>query len=256
MKTVYDQTGKSVYFTEQWTSGNGNFSDDFCFHIREVMFGSMQNRGKIALVWNVASNENWEPHTPGGGCEQCMGAVTINSGSKAITRNVSYYTAAQFSKITRKGSVLLHSTANANDLHHLAFSNPDGSVSLVIFNQGERKTIEIQWKGKYCPYTLEKNTVASLIWHPETVTENNPDKIPDTETLSIFPNPTSGLLTVSCYSKENRMYGLYSLTGAPMRSGNLNQMQNEINLADMQSGIYFLKIQSDNNTHCAKVIKI
>jgi glucosylceramidase len=171
MKTVYDQTNKSVYFTEQWTSSSGNFSGDFPWHIKNVMFGSMQNRGKTALAWNVASNENWEPHTTGG-CNNCKGAITINSNSKAITKNVTYYTVAQFSKVTRKGSVLLATTAaNAGDLYHAAFSNPDGSFSLVVFNnEGNNKTFDIQWNGKSCPYTLEGNTLASLIWEPLEIT--------------------------------------------------------------------------------------
>lgn len=171
LTTVYNSTKKSVYFTEQWTGGNGSFSDDFSFHMRQIMLGTVNNMGKVALAWNVASDQNWDPHTDDGGCDLCMGAVTIHNSTKAITKNVTYYTTAQMSKVTKDGSVRIGSSGtNASGLVFAAFQNPDNFTSLVVFNtDGSSKTFDIVWQGQSHAYTLSGNTVASLMWAPMTI---------------------------------------------------------------------------------------
>ncbi|MDR2475816.1 MAG: RICIN domain-containing protein [Bacteroidales bacterium] len=182
MTTVHNATGKDVYFTEQYTAANGNFGSDFEWHIKNVMLGSVNNWGKTALAWNFASNENWQPHNENT-CEDCKGAVTVNSSTKNITRNVSYYTIAHFSKIAKDGALRIASSSTDNSLMHAAFTNPDGSASLVVFNEASSaKTFDIQYQGNSCTYTLEGKTVASLIWGQQ------PIEIPVT---SVEVSPTS-----------------------------------------------------------------
>lgn len=173
MQRVYDQTGKSVYFTEQWSDGrNWGFNgSDFTWDMQNVMLGATQNMSKTALMWNVASDQNMDPHTDDGGCDVCKGAITINTGSKEITRNQTYYEVAQMSKVTRFGSLRIQSTSTDGSLNNVAFTNPDGTTSLVVFNQGgDSKTFDIVWNGKSCSYTLAGNTVVSLIWAPILIT--------------------------------------------------------------------------------------
>ncbi|NOS94358.1 MAG: glucosylceramidase, partial [Cyclobacteriaceae bacterium] len=79
---------KNVYFTEQWTSGNGNFGGDLRWHVKNLIVGAPRNWSKNVLEWNLAADENLQPHTDGG-CTLCLGALTITSAGTA-TRNVSY----------------------------------------------------------------------------------------------------------------------------------------------------------------------
>lgn len=166
MSTVYNATGKSVYFTEQWTGGNGKFDEDFSFHMREVMLGTVNNMGKVALAWNVASDQNWDPHTDDGGCNLCMGAITIHNETKAITKNATYYTTAHLSKVTKEGSVRIGSSGLHTDgLYFASFQNPDATTSLVVFNTNRgSKTFDVVWQGKSIPYTLQGNTAVSFLW--------------------------------------------------------------------------------------------
>ncbi len=170
LQTVYNQTKKSVYFTEQWSDGssNGFNGGDFTWDMVNVMLGSVQNMSKVAIMWNVASNQNWDPHTDDGGCDRCKGAVTINSNTFVVTRNQTYYEAAHMSKAARDGAVRIASTSTDGGLNQVAFKNPeDESTSLVVFNtNGGSKTFDIVWNGKVCTYTLPGNTVATLVWAP------------------------------------------------------------------------------------------
>src|SRR5690606_6131901 len=63
---------KNVYFTEQWTSSQGNFGGDLKWHLKNVIIGSMRNWSKVALEWNLANDPAFGPHTPGG-CTECLG---------------------------------------------------------------------------------------------------------------------------------------------------------------------------------------
>jgi glucosylceramidase len=165
LSKTYEATGKSVYFTEQYTASDGDFGGDFSWHLQNVMIGTVNNWGKVAFEWNAGSNEKWEPHTDNGGCGVCKGAFTINSNSKAVTKNVAYYTVAHMSKVTRTNAVRIGSSSSNGNLHHSAFSNPDGTTSVVVFNSGSSAiTFDIQHNGNHVSYTLDGNTAASIIW--------------------------------------------------------------------------------------------
>lgn len=97
---------KNLYFTEQWTSSEGQFEGDMLWHTKNVIIGTMRYWSKIALEWNLANDPKYEPHTPGG-CTQCKGALTIN-GSE-VTRNVAYYIIAHASRFVPAGSVRIQS---------------------------------------------------------------------------------------------------------------------------------------------------
>jgi len=165
MTAVYNATGKSVYFTEQWTSGNADFESDFGFHVEYVQIGSVKNYAKTAYEWNVASDQQWRPHTDKGGCNLCRGALTIDNSSLAITYHLPFYTVAQMSKVAKAGAQRIRSISTDSDLLEVAFSNPDGSTSLVVYNRREnRKSFDVVFNGKSCSYSLDGYAVTSLIW--------------------------------------------------------------------------------------------
>lgn len=176
LSTVYNATKKSVYFTEQWTDGNGDFGSDFAYHLQQIMLGTVNNMGKIALEWNVASDQNWDPHTNDGGCDRCMGAITIHNQTKTIAKNVTYYTVAHMSKVTRYGSVRIASTgSNANDMSFAAFQNPDNTYSIVLYNSSSStKSFDIVFQNKSFSYTLSGKTAISYLWKDDVVNPPEP----------------------------------------------------------------------------------
>ncbi|HCH64007.1 MAG: glucosylceramidase, partial [Deltaproteobacteria bacterium] len=78
LSTLHDaHPTKHVYFTEQWYSADGDFTDDFLWHVRHVLMGSVRNWSRGVIEWNLSSNPSLTPHTFGG-CNRCLGAVTID----------------------------------------------------------------------------------------------------------------------------------------------------------------------------------
>ncbi len=152
---------KNLYFTEQWTGANGSFDGDLKWHMKNVIIGSMRNWSKVALEWNLASDPNYQPHTPGG-CSECKGAVTI-SGSVA-SKNVSYYIVAHASKFVTPGSVRIESSTGST-VSNVVFIRPDGKkVMLVVNENGAAVNVNLKYKGKWAVVSIPGNAVATYIW--------------------------------------------------------------------------------------------
>ncbi|MFD2942842.1 glycoside hydrolase family 30 protein [Flavobacterium notoginsengisoli] len=153
---------KNVYFTEQWTSSEGQFAGDLKWHLRNVIIGSMRNYSKNALEWNVANNASFGPHTDGG-CTMCKGAITITSGD-TYQRNVAYYIIAHASKFVPMGSVRIESNSGGN-LQNVAFITPSGTKVLIVENDGSAtETFNIKFNGKWVATSLEGGSVGTYTW--------------------------------------------------------------------------------------------
>lgn len=151
---------KNVYFTEQWTGGPGNFGPDLDWAVQNLIIGASRNWSRNVLEWNLASDPNYEPHTPGG-CTTCMGALTIGS---SVTRNPSYYIIASASKFVRPGAVPVASNMPAG-LPNVAFQNKDGSKVLIVLNNSKsQQAFNISFNGKSVSTSLEAGAVATYVW--------------------------------------------------------------------------------------------
>ena len=163
MSSVHNQfPDKNLYFTEQYTSSNGDFGGDVQWHIENVIIGATGNWSKNVIEWNLASNPNMQPHTSGG-CSDCLGAVTIN-GTSVSRRNQSYYAVAHASKFVRPGSVRIGSTA-VNNLPNVAFQTPDGKKVLIVLNKSNANTtFNIRFNGQIVSPTLRAGSVGTFVW--------------------------------------------------------------------------------------------
>lgn len=153
---------KHVYFTEQYTASNGDFGGDLKWHLKNVVIGSMRNWSRTALEWNLANDETFGPHTPGG-CTTCKGALTIITGGP-IVRNVAYYIIAHASKFVPPGSVRIQSNITGS-LQNVAFKTPAGKKVLIVENDGTTSsTFNIRFNNKWITTTLPAGAVGTYIW--------------------------------------------------------------------------------------------
>ncbi len=151
---------KNLYFTEQWTGSKEPFDGTLQWHINNVIIGTMRNWSKLALEWNLASDPNFQPHTPGG-CTECMGALTINGS--VFTRNISYFIIGHAAKFVPPGSVRISSTQS--DLFpNVVFLTPSGKKVMIVLNAGGANTFNIAYKGKWATVPIESKSVMTLVW--------------------------------------------------------------------------------------------
>jgi len=115
------------------------------------------------LEWNLASDENSNPHTDGG-CTLCQGALTINNGTGRVTRNVSYYIFAHASRFVPPGSVRIGSNEILG-FPNVAFKTPDGNkVPIVLNDSAKDGDFTISFGDKQASAFLRSGSAATYIW--------------------------------------------------------------------------------------------
>ncbi|GAC1307207.1 MAG: glucosylceramidase [Mucilaginibacter sp.] len=152
---------KNLYFTEEWVGAPGNLKQELHFHIKQLIIGAPRNWSRNVLEWNLASDPHQQPHTPGG-CDRCLGAVTINGDE--VTRNPAYYIIAHASKFVRPGSIRIASSYR-NEMPNVAFMTPAGKLVLIVFN--DSKTIQafkIKYGDKEVPTVLGAGATGTFVF--------------------------------------------------------------------------------------------
>jgi glucosylceramidase len=128
----------------------------------DTFIGALQNWSRNVLLWNLAANSKFEPHTDNGGCPICQGAVTIDGDE--VTRNLAYYAMAHFSKFVRPASVRIASTSPPN-LPNVAFRAADGKAVLILVNEGKStQSFHVQYRGNFFVTTLNPGAAATYVW--------------------------------------------------------------------------------------------
>ena len=151
---------KNIYFTEQWVGAPGSLEGDIPWHVKNLLIGAPRNWAKTVLEWNLSSNPELTPHTDRGGCDQCLGAVTIDRDQ--VTRNPAYYVIAHGSKFVEPGSVRIDSNT-FEGLSNVAFLRPDGKKVMIALNDSP-KPISFQIVDKEKVFYAELNPGATGTW--------------------------------------------------------------------------------------------
>jgi len=137
-----------LFFTEMWIGAPGDWKVDFDWHIKHVLIGSTRNYCRVALEWNLATDENYGPHTDHGGCSKCLGGLTISpSSGKLISINIAYYNVAHFSKFVRPGSTRIYSTnlSTSHQIENVAFKTSFGAVVVVLNSNATPISFQLEY---------------------------------------------------------------------------------------------------------------
>jgi len=155
---------KNLYFTEQWVGAPGGLQGNLNWHVKQLIIGATRNWCRTVIEWNLSSDPAYQPHTDRGGCDRCLGAITVD-GDK-VTRNPAYYIIAHASKFVRPGSVRIASNF-LEQLPNVAFRTPSGRHVLVVLNAGgATQAFNIREHGRSAAVELKSGAVATLVWQP------------------------------------------------------------------------------------------
>jgi glucosylceramidase len=150
-----------------WVSDQ--FTQDF-LEINQVL----RNAAKAYTKWGLALNEKLGPNLTQnaglGGCNTCTPIVTVNSQTGAVTKDVEFYTMGHYSKYVLPGALRVYSS-NTPAISSVAFKNPDGSLTLIAFNDStSSQTFQVQWGARAFSYTLPSYAAATFTWTGEANT--------------------------------------------------------------------------------------
>ena len=166
MSRMHDEhPDKALYFTEQMVVDHEN---DETFKIAEsvsrLMIGAPRNWSRNVLLWNLAADPKFGPHTNDGGCPVCQGAITLDGDQ--VTRNLAFYTVAQVSQFVRPGAVRIGSDTSDNaTLPNVAFETPDHRTVLLVANTGKsEQTFTVKDRKQMFTARLRAGDVATFVW--------------------------------------------------------------------------------------------
>jgi glucosylceramidase len=154
---------KNLYFTEQMVVDEpGDPRLHIAAPVARQMVGAPRNWSRNVLLWNLAGDPEFKPHTDNGGCPVCEGAITLD-GNK-VTRNLAYYTVAHAAKFVRPGSVRIQSNA-LDKLPNVAYETPGGKYVVIVANTGgTAQTFQIRFHGESIVSTLSGGAVGTFVW--------------------------------------------------------------------------------------------
>ena len=169
---------KGTYFTEgaigewvqgEWdhSNGEGDF-DSVLMHAANLIIDTTRNWAKTVVLWNMALHElyNGPIFSGGEGCWSCFGVITIDSGTKAITKNGSYYSLGHASKFVKSGAQRIGSNdTSSTPIKNVAFVNTDGSIVVFAVNEAtDIRNIQIDWNGDSLIYPIPARSVTTFTW--------------------------------------------------------------------------------------------
>jgi len=153
---------KALYFTEQWIGAPGNFAENLSWHIENLIIGAPRNWSRNVLQWNLAADENQEPHTDRGGCDRCLGAITITGDS--VTRNPAYYIIAHASPFIPPGSRRIDSNL-PEGIPNVAYTTPEGKQVILLQNTLDSWiSVNIERGKDQLNIPMQTGDVATVVW--------------------------------------------------------------------------------------------
>lgn len=163
LSAVYEKhPDRELHFTEQWMGAPGDLSIDMPYHIKHLTIGATRNWSRTVLEWNLANGPDHKPHTDRGGCDRCLGGITISGDS--VTRNPAYYVVAHAAKFVRPGSTRIASS-EIDGLPNVAFSTPAGDIVVIVLNESDTtQTFYVKNGKQQFKATLQNGAVATYIF--------------------------------------------------------------------------------------------
>lgn len=166
MSGVHDaHPDKHLYLTEQMVIDDlaASKPNPIAEPVSRVVIAAMRNWADSVLLWNLAADPKFGPHTDDGGCTICQGAVTIDGDT--VTRNAAYYAVAHASTFVTPGSRRVASSMPDAGLPNVAWRTPEGRIVLLVANPGSAtKSFVIHAGGRRVPATLPSGSAATFTW--------------------------------------------------------------------------------------------
>jgi hypothetical protein len=81
------------------------------------------------------------------------------------------------------------------------------------------------------------------------------EDVKDQYGISIYPNPTNGVINIENTNSSNLVISVYDVAGNKIEVVNTGNLNTKINLSSYVKGIYFVVINTGNDTFSQKIIK-
>lgn len=121
------------------------------------------NNGTVGWTdWNILLDEQGGPNHVGNFCFAPVHALN----NKELFYTSSFYYIGHFSKFIRPGAVRINASGNRSGLITTAFKNTDGSIAVVVMNQGDEPfEYNLYYHQKSAAVTSRPHSISTLIFN-------------------------------------------------------------------------------------------
>lgn len=159
---------KELYFTEM-TAGDWSvdFASNISYALEHNILPTLNNNGTFVTYWNLILDEDNRPFA--GGAGNSNGIMTLSNDDSGYRKNAEYYALSHLSQFLEleKGPSTRISTETSNDMiQSSAYVRHDGKLVVLLMNTSDLldEEIEISYKGKQVVYTIQPQSVITLVW--------------------------------------------------------------------------------------------
>ena len=149
-------------FLSECSGGEWQGTRDEAFDLTmDSVIGVPRHWGQSVILWNLALDQRNGPYI--GGCDTCRGVVTVNTETKAVTKNLDYWALGHASRFVSPGAVRIGSSQPAGSpVSNVAYRNRDGSLIVVAHNQGHQaRTFDLDVGDRQVTATLGAGAAAT-----------------------------------------------------------------------------------------------
>ncbi|KAK4555502.1 hypothetical protein LTR86_007254 [Recurvomyces mirabilis] len=154
IEDIYRAFPNAIQFMTECTSYLPTVNTD-SFQVAQSFMLPVQHGASGASMWVLATDPDFGPHSPYGGCNGCQGSIIVNS-STTYTKMHDYYMVGQFSRFVRRGSVnyrvlqgIEGNGFTSDQFYILAIQNPDKSWAVIFMNNvGSDQEVALSFTGQ------------------------------------------------------------------------------------------------------------
>jgi glucosylceramidase len=141
-----------------------------------MIMNDMKSWASAWIYWNMILDENGGPWLisdvhgdPDNNFQHPV--VIINRQTGKVSYTGLYYYLAHFSRFIRPEAFRIETGGGPGNINHAAFLNSDGTMVLVIINNGEEIEFPVKWNDKTFKITMEAHSVSTLKWDSKAFTD-------------------------------------------------------------------------------------
>jgi hypothetical protein len=169
-------------------------------------------------------------------------------GSAVKTISVEPLPTVSISPVTQSICVMETATITVNGAVSYTWNPSNSHASTFTLSPTATNSYSVSYTGtNNCVATSTAEVIVSqCVGLHEMLLENE---------VSIYPNPTQGIVNITFKNSSNRSFELTDITGRVVRGGSFSSSTYLLDTKELSQGIYYLKLISGNSTEIKKLIR-
>ncbi len=137
---------------------------EFAQKYAHELIGDLKNGLNAFCDWNLILDMQNGPFHKREGRMLCDAPIIADTDKDEITKELSYYYLAHFTRFIKQGAVRIASSGCTDKVESVAFLNPDGSYVVILHNKtNEEQKANVLLGGRKTEYMCPANSITTMV---------------------------------------------------------------------------------------------